>query len=563
MGVKVLLDLVGGVALLLWGLHMVHSGIVRAFGARIRHFLGSVLKSRFHAFTAGVGVTAVLQSSTATALMLSSFSASGLVDLVPALAVMLGANVGTTLIVQLLSFDSYAVAPLLLVTGVVAFKRGTQTIVKDLGRVAIGLGLMLLSLHSLLSSLAPVEHAPVVRELFSAITGEPLLTLLIGAVLTWAAHSSVATILLTMSLAYSGFVTPTAALALVLGANLGSALNPLMEGMGSTNPAHRRLPVGNLINRLVGCIIFLPLLDPVVQLLQKIDPNPVRLAADFHTLFNVIMALVFLFPLGMISTMLERLLPDVKAADDPSVPLYLDETAIETPTVALACASRETLRMGDIIDSMLQQTMTAILTNDRKLVAQVCEKDNTVDRLHEAIKLYVIKVTHESLDDAEGQRAMEILSLAINLEHIGDIIDKNLMDLASKKIKRQLRFSDEGAAELQEFHHIVRDNLKLAMTIFLSGDVKLARQLLDEKSRIRELEFAAAENHMNRLREGRIESLETSSLHLDILRDLKRIHSHICSAAYPALEAVGELNKTRLKPQAVSADAILKEENQA
>ena len=557
------MDLVGGVALLLWGLHMVHSGIVRAFGARIRHFLGSVLKSRFHAFTAGVGVTAVLQSSTATALMLSSFSASGLVDLVPALAVMLGANVGTTLIVQLLSFDSSAVAPLLLVTGVVAFKRGTQTIVKDLGRVAIGLGLMLLSLHSLLSSLAPVEHAPVVRELFSAITGEPLLTLLIGAVLTWAAHSSVATILLTMSLAYSGFVTPTAALALVLGANLGSALNPLMEGMGSTNPAHRRLPVGNLINRLVGCIIFLPLLDPVVQLLQKIDPNPVRLAADFHTLFNVIMALVFLFPLGMISTMLERLLPDVKAADDPSVPLYLDETAIETPTVALACASRETLRMGDIIDSMLQQTMTAILTNDRKLVAQVCEKDNTVDRLHEAIKLYVIKVTHESLDDAEGQRAMEILSLAINLEHIGDIIDKNLMDLASKKIKRQLRFSDEGAAELQEFHHIVRDNLKLAMTIFLSGDVKLARQLLDEKSRIRELEFAAAENHMNRLREGRIESLETSSLHLDILRDLKRIHSHICSAAYPALEAVGELNKTRLKPQAVSADAILKEENQA
>lgn len=563
MGVKVLLDLVGGVALLLWGLHMVHSGIVRAFGARIRHFLGSVLKSRFHAFTAGVGVTAVLQSSTATALMLSSFSASGLVDLVPALAVMLGANVGTTLIVQLLSFDSSAVAPLLLVTGVVAFKRGTQTIVKDLGRVAIGLGLMLLSLHSLLSSLAPVEHAPVVRELFSAITGEPLLTLLIGAVLTWAAHSSVATILLTMSLAYSGFVTPTAALALVLGANLGSALNPLMEGMGSTNPAHRRLPVGNLINRLVGCIIFLPLLDPVVQLLQKIDPNPVRLAADFHTLFNVIMALVFLFPLGMISTMLERLLPDVKAADDPSVPLYLDETAIETPTVALACASRETLRMGDIIDSMLQQTMTAILTNDRKLVAQVCEKDNTVDRLHEAIKLYVIKVTHESLDDAEGQRAMEILSLAINLEHIGDIIDKNLMDLASKKIKRQLRFSDEGAAELQEFHHIVRDNLKLAMTIFLSGDVKLARQLLDEKSRIRELEFAAAENHMNRLREGRIESLETSSLHLDILRDLKRIHSHICSAAYPALEAVGELNKTRLKPLAVPADAILKEENQA
>lgn len=572
MGVKVLLNLIGGIALLLWGLHMVHSGIVRAFGARIRHFLGNVLKNKFRAFTAGVGVTALLQSSTATALMLSSFSASGLVALVPALAVMLGANIGTTLIVQLLSFDSSAIAPLLLITGVVAFKRGKQTVVKDLGRVAIGLGLMLLSLHLLLDSLAPAEHAPVIRQLFSAITGEPLLTLLIGAILTWAAHSSVAIVLLTMSLASSNFITPVAALALVLGANLGSALNPMMEGLGSGNPAHQRLPLGNLINRIVGCLLFLPLLNPIVKLLETIDPNPVRFAADFHTLFNVVMALVFILPLGIFARMLERLLPDVKTTSDPSVPLYLDESVIETPSVALACAARETLHMGDIVNTMLQQTMTAILTNDRKLVAEVCQKDDAVDRLHEAIKLYVVKVTRDSLDDVEGRRAMEILSLAINLEHIGDIIDKNLMELANKKIKRQLRFSAEGTAELQEFHRIILDNLKLAMTIFLSGDVKSARQLLGEKSKIRELEFAASENHMSRLKEGRIESIETSSLHLDILRDLKRIHSHICSTAYPALETAGELNKTRLKsPPAqtdkkehisqVSDDGILKEEN--
>ncbi|MBS0543611.1 MAG: Na/Pi cotransporter family protein [Proteobacteria bacterium] len=551
MGTRILLDLIGGVALLLWGLHMVHSGIVRAFGAKIRRFLGSVLKSRFHAFAAGVGVTAVLQSSTATALMLSSFSASGLVDLAPALAVMLGANVGTTLIVQLLSFDSSAVAPLLLVTGVVAFKRGARTIVRDLGRVAIGLGLMLLSLHTLLDSLAPAEHVPVVRELLSAITGEPVLTLLIGAVLTWAAHSSVATVLLTMSLASSGFLTPAAALALVLGANLGSALNPLLEGIGSGNPAHKRMPLGNLINRVVGCILFLPLLDPVVRVLERIEPNPVRLAADFHTLFNVVMALAFILPLGRFARGLERLLPDVSPANDPSVPRYLDQGVIETPTVALACAARETMRVGDMIDSMLQQTMTAIRTNDRKLVAEVSQQDDVVDRLHEAIKLYVLKITHDSLDDAEGRRAMEILSMAINLEHIGDIIDKNLMELASKKIKRQLRFSTEGAAELQEFHRIVRDNLKLAMTVFLSGDLKAARQLLDEKSRIRELEFSASENHMARLKEGRIESIETSSLHLDILRDLKRIHSHICAAAYPALEAAGKLQRAgRINPLA-------------
>jgi phosphate:Na+ symporter len=548
MGITVLLDLMGGVALLLWGLHMVHSGIVRAFGARIRRALQAVLKSRIRAFFAGVGVTALLQSSTATALMLSSFSASGMVDLAPALAVMLGANVGTTLIVQLLSFDSSVVAPILLITGVLAFKRSAKTLTRDLGRVAIGLGLMLLSLHILLTSLAPAENAPLVRELLSAITNQPLLTLLIGALLTWAAHSSVATVLLTMSLAYSNFLSPAGAFALVLGANLGSALNPLFEGLSGENPAHRRLPVGNLINRVVGCLIFLPFLTPIARLLGQIEPNQVRLAADFHTLFNLVMALLFILPLSWLVRLLEHILPDVKSTVDSSLPIYLDESALETPSVALACAARETLHMGDIVETMLRQAMTAILTNDRKLVAEVCRKDNAVDRLHEAIKFYVVKVTSDSLDPPEGNRAMEIMALSINLEHVGDIVDKNLMELANKKIKRQLQFSREGAAELEEFHKIIIDNLKLAFGIFLSGDVKAARQLLDAKTKIRALEMAASENHMARLREGRLESIETSSLHLDILRDLKRIHSHICATAYPVLEAAGELQASRLKP---------------
>jgi phosphate:Na+ symporter len=262
------------------------------------------------------------------------------------------------------------------------------------------------------------------------------------------------------------------------------------------------------------------------------------------------MALLFILPLNWLATLLERMLPDQKSAVDPSVPLYLDESVIETPAVALACAARETLHMGDLVETMLRQGMTALMTNDRKLVAEVSQRDNEVDRLHEAIKLYVVKLTRDSLDEIEGRRAMEIMTLSINLEHIGDIIDKNLMELANKKIKRQFQFSKEGAAELAEFHRIIIDNLKLAFSIFLSGDVRSARQLLDEKTKIRELEMAAAESHMARLREGRPESMETSSLHLDILRDLKRIHSHICAAAYPALEAAGELQPTRLKAPA-------------
>jgi phosphate:Na+ symporter len=546
-GSTVLLDLVGGVALLLWGLHMVHSGIVRAFGSDLRRLLSNALRNRFLALLAGMLVTALLQSSTATGLMTASFVSAGTVDLVPALAIMLGANVGTTLIVQLLSFNVSALAPILLVVGVTAFKRGRQTRTRDLGRVAIGIGLMLLSLHILLDTLAPAENAPVVRFLLSSATDEPLLCLLLAAALTWMAHSSVTVVVLVMSLAASGFITPLASLALVLGANLGSAINPLVEGSRSDNPASRRLPLGNMLNRLIGCAVVLPFLEPITTALARLEPSPARLAADFHTAFNVLMALLFILPLNALAAFLERLLPERVKARDPATPLYLDETALATPSVALACAARETLHIGDLIETMLRQTMTALMSDDRRLVAEISRTDDAVDKLDEAVKLYLTKLTRESLGERDGRRAMEIISFSINLEHVGDIVDKNLMEAAAKKIKHKIVFSREGAAELEAFHEEVCDNLKLAFSVFMSGDLATARQLITEKAKLRETEFAAAENHLARLREGRVESIESSSLHLDILRDLKRIHSHICSVAYPVLERAGELQPSRLR----------------
>jgi phosphate:Na+ symporter len=547
MGSIVLLDLMGGVALLLWGLHMVRSGIMRAFGSGLRRILSTALQNRLIALLAGIGVTALLQSSTATALMMTSFAGRGLVDLVPALAIMLGANIGTTLIVQVLSFNISAVAPVLFLVGVVAFKLGQRTPTRDLGRVAIGLGLMLLALHILLDTLAPAENAPGVRALLEAVTDEPVLCVLIAAALTWAAHSSAAVVLLVMPLAYSHFISPIAALALVLGANLGSAINPVLEGGRSTNPATRRLPVGNLINRVIGVVFVLPFLQPIAEAFTRFEPNPARMAADFHTVFNVALALLFIPLLDRLAWLLVRILPEPAKSPDPSTPLYLDETAINTPSVALACAARETLHMGDIIESMLRKAMTALMMNDRKLAAEVSRMDNIVDRLDEAIKLYVTKVTRESLDDRDGRRAMEIISFSINLEHIGDIIDKNLMELAVKKIKHKYEFSKEGAAELEAFHKRIIDNLKLAFSVFINDNVKVARTLIGEKTQLRTAELACADSHLARLREGRPESIETSSLHLDILRDLKRIHSHICSVAYPVLDAAGELHPNRLR----------------
>ncbi|TMJ14868.1 MAG: Na/Pi cotransporter family protein [Alphaproteobacteria bacterium] len=541
MGSLVLLDLMGGVALLLWGLHMVHSGILRAFGPDLRRLLSKALSNRITAFAAGIGLTALLQSSTATALITSSFAAGGLVSLVAALAIMLGANVGTTLIVQVLSFNINAAAPVLFVLGLVAFRGGARSRIKDLGRVLIGLGLMLLALHILLDTLAPAENAPGVRVVMNAITGDPVLCILIAAAVTWAVHSSVASVLLIMSLAYAHFVTPFAALALVLGANLGSAINPLIEGGRRDNPASYRLPLGNLINRLVGVVLVLPLLRPVTDLLQAWQPDLAKLTAEFHIAFNLATAILFIGLLDGMAQLLKRLLPDRVQEADPARPRYLEESALETPSLALADAALETLRMGDLVEVMLRKVMMAMMTNDRALVDQVSKMDNAVDGLDEAIKLYLTKLTRGSLDEREGQRAMEIIAFAINLEHIGDIIDKNLSELATKKIKRRFEFSPEGADELATFHKRTMDSLRIAFGVFMSGDVKEARKLLAEKAALRNTELAATERHLDRLREGRPETMETTSLHLDVLRDLRRIHSHICSVAYPVLDAAGEL----------------------
>jgi phosphate:Na+ symporter len=557
MGSMVLLDLMGGVALLLWGLHMVVSGVLRAFGPDLRRFLGKALCNRFTAFGAGLGLTALLQSSTATGLMTTSFAADGMVSLVPALAIMLGANVGTTLIVQVLSFNISAAAPVLFVIGLVTFRVGGQSLTRALGRIAIGLGLTLLALHILVDTLAPAEEAPAVRVLLTDITHDPVLCIVIAAALTWAAHSSVAVVLLVMSLAYSHFVTTDAALALVLGANLGSAINPLLEGGVRGDPASRRLPLGNLLNRLVGILIALPLLPLLARELPVLQPDAAKMTAEFHLLFNVALAAIFIGPLDAVAWLLVRILPERKQPADPSLPRHLDETALDTPPLAITNAARETLRMGDTVEVMLRQVMTATMNNDRRLAVEVSRMDNIVDRLTEAIKLYIARLTRGSLDEREGRRAMEIVSFAINLEHIGDIIDKNLCELAIKKIKRRYQFSPEGAAELTTFHKRICGSLQVAFGVFMTGDVAAARRLIREKAELRSIELAAGERHFERLREGRPESIETSSLHLDILRDLRRIHSHICSVAYPVLEAAGEFPaRESVTGEAAGTDAL-------
>jgi phosphate:Na+ symporter len=524
---------------------MVRTGITRAFGSGLRRAVGMGLGSPVTALAAGLGVTLVLQSSTATALMVSSFAGKGLVAAGPALATMLGADVGTSLVAQVLSFKVGWLWPLFVFAGVVAFMAGSATRAHDLGRVAIGVGLILLALSAIVAASEPLRDSPAMAEVMLSLGGDVLLGALAAAVLTLAAYSSLAVVLLIVSLASTGLVPVPFALALVVGANLGSGLLPVMATLRS-DAAARRVPVGNALFRLAGAIVALPLLRYAPDWLGAIEADPARMVVNFHTAFNLCLCLLFIGFTRPVAGLVERFLPDKPAGADPSRPRHLDESAIDLPTVALACAGRETMRMADAIETMLKRTIEAFETDNRKLTAEIERADDVVDSLHEAIKLYLTKLSGEAMDDEQRRRCIETISFTTNLEHIGDIIDKNLMELAAKKIKRQMRFSDEGLAEIRDMHARLIDNLRLAMGVFMSGDVKTARRLLQEKEQFRDMERAASENHFNRLRAGRVESMESSALHLDIIRDFKRVNSHITSVAYPILEQAGELRASRL-----------------
>lgn len=545
MATTVLLNLLGGVALLLWGLRMVRTGIMRAFGGDLRRAIGLGLRNRFSSFAVGLVVTGAVQSSTATALMTASFAERGLMATAPALAVMLGADVGTSLVAQALSFDVRWLSPALILIGVVTFMSIATTRWRDTGRAVVGLGLMLLALRLIVDSSQPLQHSQVLQEVLTALAGEPFIAVLVGAGLTWLAHSSLAIILMVMSMTTVGLVPLTLALALVLGANLGGGL-PAAIATWTGDANARRVTLGNLAFRFIGVIVALPLLSSAAELLAGIGGDVGRQVVNFHFGFNLAIALVFIALLGPAARLADRLLPERQGGDDPMKPRYLDAAVIESPPLAIAAASRETLRMGDALESMLRDVLTVFKTDDRKLADDICRRDNVVDRLHEAIKLYLTQLSRESLGDADSRRCMEIIAYTTNLEHVGDIIDKNLVELAVKKIKHRLRFSEEGLAEIGELHASVLDTLKLSLAVFMQGDVAQARRLLEEKTSMRERERAAAEHHLERLKSGRPESIETSSLHLDILRDLKRIHSHLTSVAYPILEQTGELKRSRL-----------------
>ena len=552
--------LFGSVALLLYGTQLTAESLQRVAGDRLRWLLTNLARNRLSALLSGALITGVIQSSSAMAMLAIGFVSAGFLTVGQAIGLILGADIGTTLSAQLLAFrvTDYALLPVTLGFGLMFFGRrgtlkdigrsvlgfglmffGRRGTLKDIGRSVLGFGLMLFSLATILNGSAPLESSALFRSTLTSLTQTPMMGFLSAVVLTAVAHSSAATVGLTVAFASQGLLDLDACIPIVLGANVGNCVSAFEATLGA-GPEAKQVALARLANKLVGAALVFACLHPFTRVIVATATGAGQRVANAHTLYTVAVAFAMLPVLPLTERLMAYWIPPARPGSDTTFQVrYLDERFLDQPSLALAQAKREALRMADVVQDMLRDVLPALRRYDLQFVETVERRDDRVDLLERHIKLFLARLGGETISGEAVRGVITLLAFTENLEDVGDIIDKNLMDLARKKIAQGRAFSEAGWVEIIEFHGLIVKNLERAIAAVATTDRSLAREVLDQRPGIRQRERELRESHLGRLRAGRVESLDSSEIHLDVLANLKRINSHTTALVVPILEAEG------------------------
>jgi phosphate:Na+ symporter len=531
-----LITLFGGMALLLYGMQLVGEGLQQAAGGRMRQILSSITSNRLKGMMVGAFITAVIQSSSATTVMLVGFASSGLMGLSQTIGVILGADIGTTFTVQLIAFEIFDYALLMVGVGFLLIFTSRRRMFKYVGQALLGFGFIFFSMKVMSDAMVPLRHSELVKTLLLSLGDQPLLGIIVAATFSALVHSSAATIGLAITLSLQDLLPLQAAIPVIFGANIGTCATALISSLGTKAEA-KRVAMAHIFFKVAGVLVFLPFIDPFVRLVRLTAEDAPRQIANAHTLFNVGLTALFLPFASLLARLISSLVPEDRDSDGLFKAKYLDEHMLDTPALALGQATREALRLADIVSEMLTKTLEAFSTDDLELIDSIEEQDNQVDTLDRDIKHYLTKLSQQSLTDEQSKREISLLFFVNNMENIGDIVDRNLMELAKKKVNRGARFSDAGMQEIALLHKKVFQNLQLSVAAFTSNDATLAQQVLERKLEVSQTERRFRQAHIDRLHEGYRESIDTSEIHLDVLTNLKRINSHVTAVAYPILES--------------------------
>lgn len=556
-GTLVIVNLLGGVALLLWGVRMVRTGVMRAWGDRLKAFIEHRLGSRYSAFLAGGLATAILGSGTAMTLIVAGIAASGAIGTALGLAILLGADVGSAIVSSIFaSGSSFALwaSPILLFVGYVIFGMSEEFRPHNVGRILIGLGLMLLSLQLIKTATMPLSQTSLFHEVLAAVGHEPLLAFIAGALLAWAFHSTLAVILLIASFLANGSLELAGALSFILGINFGGGL-PAVSSTLMLPAAARRLPLSNLLCRGVMAVAAVAFINRLAPIVMAAPLGPVETAVGFHSLFNIVAGLFFLPFTKPVEKLMMRLVPDEKQdADRLAAPRYLDAVALSIPSVALSNAVLETVRMSEVLDRMFDTALMALRSGSLETLKLLKGLDERLNAFQTAVQSYLSDLAQAELSAADARRALEITLYISNLEHAGDVIHLNLSDRIKAKAKESISFNVEEQASLDDLCLIIHDNLRMATGVLSSGDVEGAKRLIAQKDAFRALENKVLDEHFRVGARGKGGALRRSALYVDMIRDLHRVNSHIVSAGYPIVDAAGLLRGSRLRGEDVKPE---------
>ncbi|MBN7776100.1 MULTISPECIES: Na/Pi cotransporter family protein [Nitratireductor] len=548
------LHMAGAVALLLWATRMVRTGVERAYGNVLRQRLRQTLGNPVLAALTGLLLSIALQSSTAVTLLVGSFAGLGIVTGLSGILAVRGAEVGSALVVKILSFDLTLLVPLCLLFGTSIFLATERRQWRQFGRILVGVGLLILSLEMMGEASEPLRQSTIVPIIVGYLSSDPITAFLLAAVVTYLFHSSIAAVLLLTTFAARGIVSPELGIVMVLGVNLGSSfIAPMLTR--SSPPAYRVVPLGNLLMRGLGSVVLLVAFIVFAPTLEQLGSDPADRIIHAHIAFNVLILIAGIPLSRLILKATEAIvaLQSPPERDKEEEPLLaeasaLDASALDNPHQALANVTRETVRMCETVEFMLCRILELYEKADRKSIDALAAVDDTVDRRHAAIKLYLARITRQDMTEEDSRRCQELLGVCVKLEQVGDIIVRNMLAHVEKKMERGVEFTEEGWRELASFHASVLANARLAFNLLVTQDTETARELVMEKDRLRDVEKETSQRHFERLRQGTEQSVETSSIHLDTIRDLKQINSLLATFAYPVLEERGLLSGSRLKP---------------
>ncbi|MGY6704398.1 Na/Pi cotransporter family protein [Roseinatronobacter sp.] len=541
-----ILNMAGAAALLIWAVRLVRTGFERAFGGQLRLWLRRSTSNRVAAALSGAGAAVLLQSSTAVAMLMAGFVSAGAIGSMAGMAIVLGADLGSAVVALILNSRLVGVTPILLLGGVLIFLRSSRRRLRQIGRIMIGLALVFLSLDLIRDASLPLVDSAGARGVMLYLANDPISAFLLAAAFAWLVHSSVAAVLLFATLAAQGALPPVAAFAMVLGANLGGAMIAFLLTLKS-DVAVRRVIWANLVLRGGGAVLVLWAIVAGVIPVNLLGADAGAQALHLHLLFNAVLLAVCLPLVGPITRMTSLLVqetPNPNAAELTSS--SLDPTVQDQPARAYACAVRELVDMGSRVETMMRQVLPLFQNFDDVSAQKLQDSLDRVERRSLEVRMYLAKVRTREGEEDIGTRAFELSATAINLEAGADMIARKAVELARRKSLESLNFSEDGWRELADFHDIVLRNVQQGIAVLMSEDVGLARELVEEKEKVRNIARDLQSRHLERLRQGLTESIETSAIHLELLRAFKSLNTSFAMIGYPLLSKRGELLDSRL-----------------